>query len=404
MKKDALILIEFNELCPSLLTRWMNEGQLPNFKTFHDASQVFVTEADVKESVNLEPWIQWYSLHTGLSYYQHGVFHLSDGPKHNHKDIWQVLLDHKKKVGNFSSMNAKSCGDLGGVFLPDPWCTTEKASPHELKEFHAFISKTIQEYTNDNQMNRFAETANFVRFLLAHGLKLSTCLTIVGQLISERVSGGASQWMRASVLDEILFDVFSHYFYKEKLEFATFFSNSTAHYQHCYWRHMEPDVFRLRPSDEEMSWHKNSILYGYQAMDKLMGKFLEMEKDGVTLILTTALSQQAYLKKEDIGGQHFYRPHNMEELLTDLGLECVDVLPVMTHQFVVRFKDAQSTEKALRALSSIKYKGEDVFWFESAEENSLCFGNQIMCEVPDDARVEILADSPKGCVGHLQID
>ena len=61
-----LILLEFNELCPPLLTRWMAEGRLPNFKRFHDASAVFITEADERAAPNLEPWIQWYSVHTGL--------------------------------------------------------------------------------------------------------------------------------------------------------------------------------------------------------------------------------------------------------------------------------------------------------------------------------------------------
>ena len=36
-----VILIEFNELTPRLLDAWMASGDLPNFKRFHDRSQVY---------------------------------------------------------------------------------------------------------------------------------------------------------------------------------------------------------------------------------------------------------------------------------------------------------------------------------------------------------------------------
>ncbi|MCO6419543.1 hypothetical protein JYK14_25745 [Siccirubricoccus sp. KC 17139] len=42
-----IILIEFNELCPGLLNRWMAEGRLPNFRRFHDSAQVLTGTADV---------------------------------------------------------------------------------------------------------------------------------------------------------------------------------------------------------------------------------------------------------------------------------------------------------------------------------------------------------------------
>jgi len=53
----GLIVLELNELCPSLLDRWMGEGLLPNFSALHARSDVFVTRADVSEPALLEPWI-----------------------------------------------------------------------------------------------------------------------------------------------------------------------------------------------------------------------------------------------------------------------------------------------------------------------------------------------------------
>ena len=65
MRDRKLLVLEFNELSPFLLDKWIGESKLPNFKKFRDASDAFIARADVEDSRYLEPWIQWYSLHTG---------------------------------------------------------------------------------------------------------------------------------------------------------------------------------------------------------------------------------------------------------------------------------------------------------------------------------------------------
>ena len=59
----------------------------PNFRRFYEASHVFTGQADVTEQEYLEPWIQWYSLHTGFSYDQHGVYHLTDAHRSDRADL-----------------------------------------------------------------------------------------------------------------------------------------------------------------------------------------------------------------------------------------------------------------------------------------------------------------------------
>lgn len=81
-----IIFVEINELCPTLLDKWMADGNLPNFKSLYDESAVFITESDESNPQNMEPWIQWYSLHTGLPFSEHKVFHLTDGTKAGHTE------------------------------------------------------------------------------------------------------------------------------------------------------------------------------------------------------------------------------------------------------------------------------------------------------------------------------
>src|SRR5690606_29371805 len=111
-----VIMMEFNELCPSLLERWIGEGRLPNFARLQRQSDVFVTNADVKDPAQLEPWIQWYSTHTGLAYDQHQVFHLTEGARAEHEDIYHSLLKTGRKVMCFAGMNVRAFAEQGSLF------------------------------------------------------------------------------------------------------------------------------------------------------------------------------------------------------------------------------------------------------------------------------------------------
>src|SRR6266568_7036114 len=84
MQSTRLILIEFNELCPHLLQRFMDRGLIPNFRSFYESSTICTTDAG-EDPGHLEPWIQWPTVHSGMSFHEHGVFHLGDGCRLEHK-------------------------------------------------------------------------------------------------------------------------------------------------------------------------------------------------------------------------------------------------------------------------------------------------------------------------------
>src|SRR5258708_3077736 len=95
-----IFLLGFKGNFPPLLKRWMDPGKVPNFSALYNSSQVFTSIADVSEADYLEPWIQWYSIHTGLPYDEHKVFYLTDGPEADHSDIWCRLAGLGKSVMN----------------------------------------------------------------------------------------------------------------------------------------------------------------------------------------------------------------------------------------------------------------------------------------------------------------
>src|SRR6202042_392701 len=104
VKKAPVVLLEFNELCPSLMTEFIEQGQLPNFKKLRDSSAIFTSEAK-ERAPYLEPWIQWINVHTGVPFSEHGVEHLGESEKVKQPALWDLISDAGMKVWVCGSMN-----------------------------------------------------------------------------------------------------------------------------------------------------------------------------------------------------------------------------------------------------------------------------------------------------------
>ena len=378
---QRLIALELNELCPALLARWMADGILPNFKALHDASDVFVTRADVDEPALLEPWIQWYSVHTGLPYDTHRVFHLTEGKRGGHDDVYRLLLAAGRQVASFASMNVAPFYGEGSLFVGDPWSEEGDAFPAELNTYNRFVSRNVREYSNASDRMSVGDYARFLAFMAGHGLSAATVAGIVKQLGEEKLTSRELSWRRVAILDALQFDVFRYYYRKLRPDFASFFANSVAHLQHSYWRHMDPEPFTIRPDAAEMVSYGDAIRTGYIAMDAIVGRFLKLaEAEGATLMFLTALSQQPFLRHEELGGQHFYRLHSVEAFLRRLGIVASEVSPTMTHQYLAQFGSAELAQAGRERLAALRLEeGRQLFGFPDVETEpgSLYFGCQI---------------------------
>jgi hypothetical protein len=133
-----VMLLEFNELTPSLMDRFVAEGNLPNFKCLHGESRVFVTDAE-EEQQDLEPWIQWVTVHTGLSASQHGIHNLDESYKLSQPSLWDLLDAAGYHVWICGSMNIKYRAPIHGWILPDAWSSNVDPYPDHLQHYFRFI-------------------------------------------------------------------------------------------------------------------------------------------------------------------------------------------------------------------------------------------------------------------------
>jgi hypothetical protein len=291
------------------------------------------------------------TVHSGLSYDEHGIFHLGDGHKLEVANVWDLASQAGMPVWVCGSMNVKYDASLRGALVPDPWTVGSRPSPGELDAYYHFVQRNVQEYTNDRVPLSRGDQVRFIQFMASHGLSAHTVASIAKQLLHERRTG-KGRWKRATILDKMQRDVFVHYYRKLQPMFATFFLNSTAHFQHMHWRNMDPEPFKVKPTDAEQVEYQHAIRYGYEEMDRIVGDILATVPANAVVILATALSQQPCLVYEDIGGKTFYRPRVFERLLEFVGVPRWGAIePVMSEQFHVRF-DTEAQRPTPRAASA----------------------------------------------------
>ncbi|MGH2952418.1 MAG: hypothetical protein ACRDK9_00150 [Solirubrobacterales bacterium] len=382
----SLILVEFNELSPHLMAKFIAAGKLPNFQRFHDESEVAITEADDFE--HLEPWVQWVAVHSGIPFREHGIEHLDDGHRLEQKSLWDLLSDAGKTVWVCGSMNINYETPLNGWVLPDPWSTNVDPYPEgALDIYYRFVSANVQEHTRSKTPLSRSEQIEFLRFMAGHGLRPATVAAIARQVATERFSG--TRWRRAVLLDRLQFDLFRWYWRRERPDFSTFFLNSTAHYQHLYWRNMEPEHFKIKPEPGEQEVYEDAILFGYQQMDRIVGQLLGLAGSDTTLVLLTALSQQPSLSFEQIGGKTLYRPLDFDQFVRTIGIEGpVEVTPLMAEDFHLEFESEGTAQSAEARLRGVRVNGKPAMGAERTQ-NKIKSGCRIWEKVEPEAMLTV---------------
>ena len=384
-RSERLIILEFNELSPTLMNQFIDAGFLPNFKVLRDTSNCFVTDAG-EEPPNLEPWIQWVTVHTGQPFSAHKIFHLGDAASIKLDSIWDWAAQRDWPVWVCGSMNAVSKQRGLGWFLPDPWSVGVRPSPAELDPYFDFVRSQVMEYTRKDTFS-YKAAWRFMRFMVSHGIRARTIGRIFWQLVAERFSD--VHWRRATILDALQFDLFLHGYANLRPKLSTFFLNSTAHFQHVYWRNMDPASFKVKPSAAEQRTYQNAVRYGYQNMDRMVGEVLKLAGDNTAIALVTGLSQQPCVKYEERGGKRFYKVIDYNRLLSccDVDPTCCSVEPVMSEQFHLRFASEEQATAAATRLRALKFDGVEVLGMR-LDGNSIMAGCAVFRALDQDARLD----------------
>ena len=161
---DKLVFWECNEINFEYVNYYIRNGKLSNWRDFIEKHGLFTTESESKYE-NLEPWIQWPTVRTGLDFSDHHLFRLGDCLSQDIKQHWELIEKKGYKVAAVSPINGVNNTTSSPFWIPDPWVNTKTSGNNSIKRF----ARAIKQAVNDNAQGK---------------LELKTIFSLIETLIS----------------------------------------------------------------------------------------------------------------------------------------------------------------------------------------------------------------------------
>lgn len=333
-----LLVLELNELNFEFVEHYARRGELPTFGRLMQAHGYARTSSETVYE-RIEPWIQWFTVHTGLPYGEHKVFRLGDGAEASARQIWEELSARGLRVGAFSPMNAGNRLAEPAFFVPDPWTRTSVAAPALMRRAYEAICQAV----GDNAEGRI-DASSAARLVL--GLAAYSRPSNWPQYLRLGVLGLRRHWPRAVFLDRFLADCFIRLWKRTRPDFATLFLNGAAHLQHHYLFNSAAYQGPYRNPSWYLPPGVDPVLEIYRLYDRIVDECLRLDPN-LRVMMATGLHQ------DPVDEPVFYwRLRDHAGFLRKLGCEFERVEPRMSRDFLVvcaNAAQASNTGKILKA-------------------------------------------------------
>ena len=359
---QPLLLVELNELNFEFVRRYVERGHLPSFSLLLQQYGLGTTFSEVVYE-NIEPWIQWVTAHTGKTFDEHRVFRLGDIIGTNLDQIWEVLERSGVKVGTVSPMNAENRLRTPAFFIPDPWTPTRVSAD----SMTAALYKAIAQAVGDNAAGRMTPRS-WARLLMGFCVHVPPAKWTAYFRLARRIPH--QPWIKATMLDRLLADVFLSLLQRTQPQFASLFLNAGAHIQHHYMYNSSVYTGDRRNPDWYVPTGEDPILDIYSAYDHIVGDILHLQP-GVRLIIATGLHQDPYP-----GEEYYWRLKDHEGFLSQAGIAFAAVEPLMSRDFVVQFCNASDAHLAEGILRAARLQGDTLPVFETDNR-----GDSVFCSL-----------------------
>lgn len=391
-----VIQLELNEISPTLIKQLSQQGLLPHFtNVLRQWFEYTTTSETIYEQI--EPWIQWVTAHTGKTYAEHQIFRLGDAHELNHDQIWERLADHEIACAIIGAMNATPGRLKNGVFFPDPWSKENTTVPAELKGLWTLISNRVQSHAStqpgiDDMIQALKATGKF-------NISKKLMLRIAKQVLEQRFEPKV-KWRLAGLFDLFLAEIFCSVQKTPDYRYLTLFLNSVAHYQHHFWRNLEPAKFSPQVKAPDCRPQDNPLLFGYKVMDEILGRVMkEVDLDQTLVLIVSGLSQIADTRYENQGGMNYYRLLNHKQFAASIGLNPEVVFPLMSRDWQLRVP-AEIKDHVRGQLDSFRVGNDKLFSVSEDTEGYLFVETEATKLIPDN-EIVYCGDKEFGVFGQL---
>lgn len=346
--EKRLILLELNEINFDVVEKYLTADaeRFPSLKKLLSGSRI--RTSCEKRYEELEPWIQWASVHTGKTYAEHGVFRLGDMVGSGVPQIFEQLEQAGYKVGAISAMNAENRLKQSAYFIPDPWTQT----PTDLSWWSQSLGQAVSQAVNDNAQERITPKSALQVML---GLLRFARVGHYQKYLSLVLASRRKPWLKALVLDLLLHDLHWSMFNAKRPHFSTLFLNAGAHIQHHYFFNAEP--LRKDSPNKNPAWYvleKEDPLADVLGLyDMIVGEYFT--RTDTDVLLATGLAQKPYDRVK-----FYYRLNAHAEFLRGLNIAFSEVYPRMTRDFLIEFENEKQAQAAQDILADLCVVGDDV--------------------------------------------
>lgn len=352
MKDLKLLLLELNEINFDVISYYIGVGEvLPGFqKIFLGMLRTTSSESKYEQ---LEPWIQWPSIHTGKTFDEHQVFRLGDFVDCKEDQFFERLERAGFSVGAISPMNASNKLKAPAYFIPDPWTKT----PSDGGFFSKSITNAIVQAVNDNAQSKLT-----FKTILNLGVAFVALVKPARYMPMAKYAFKAvgKPWRKALFLDMLLYEFHKRLVQRKNPNFSTLFLNAGAHIQHHYFYNSS---FVDSTELENPLWYvgkdKDPMLEMLKVYDKMLLDIFSLPDTEV--VIATGLSQKPY---ESL--KFYYRLRNHKAFLENMGIIFSKVIPRMTRDFLVSFDTIEQAAVAEKNLSEILVNN-DIKMFEEID-------------------------------------
>ena len=349
-----LKIIELNEFNTQLAKKYTDAfpEAFPTLQKLLVGPHLFTTSEE--EYSLLEPWIQWRTFHTGMSFNDHQVFRLGDKLDKSIKQIPDDLCDAGVKVGSLGAMGIEKRGCEYSFFVPDPWARNCSLGNYWLSKINSVLKQVVADNSSGKITLRSVASLLQIYFRFAQ-FKHYT------KYISLFVSSFGRKWNRALFLDLLLGDIFSSLSQKNNVDVGIVFFNGAAHIQHHYL--LNAKLLSDNCGPKNPSWYVKETDDPFHEMlvtyEKILSHILSSRDETV---IVTGLSQVPYDR-----AKFYYRLNLATDFFSDAKIKVDRIDHLMSRDLVLWFKTEQECLIARNTLSKIRCVQDGLLIFGDAE-------------------------------------
>jgi hypothetical protein len=338
MEKKSLLVLEINECDFDFFNKGAKKYKYPLIVDFFKNKKInFTYTRDKNEGLNLDPWVQWVSVHTGRKSKKHGVLRLGQKLSSKIPQLWDILPKKKKILWGLFNSILKSKKNIN-IFFPDPWSYTQHSYPGH---FDAYLKLPRYYAKNYPDIKFFYILKNTLIFFLKiiFSKNIFYVLRNIHMFIYLFFKYGVKSFNLYFFLDLLSLEIVDSQLNKKKTDLAIIGLNSFAHYQHNYWdkNKFEPVYF----------WYLNQMIK----------KFTSISSKFNSKIIYNGFSQKK------IKPQFALRPKKFNEFFKILQIEFYKIEPNMTTGVTIFFKSHKDKKKAIKNISEVYYNNYKLFYY-----------------------------------------